>query len=268
MYECRVRWHVILHELSWAFSANTTSRFRSRQQKKQITCTGMATAVNTSCLNWYHFSFFGQQRKSQRTHQGTSYGFSIVNRIIKLSGHETLDTFGTLYVEHGISWSVDILGSNILPLWLIYDVIITQWHFKLPPLVNICCKYSDRVTIYLLPNTVAFGPPAILKSARKSPTISFLRPFYKMAEKNWRGMSFILWPLSATNIYQRVLGFVLLRCLACEGTWLSLFPWGTAGSISHLDTYSVFRAVQMQLHKNCTSHSKLKESGNMEQDLS
>ena len=111
-------------------------------------------------------------------------------------------------------------------------------------------------------------PLVVLQSARKSPIISFLWPFYKMTEKNWRGMSFILWPLSATNIYQRVLGFVLLRSLACEGTWLSLFPSGTAGSISHLHTYSVFRAVQMQLHKSPTSHSKLKDSGNMEQNLS
>lgn len=136
------------------------------------------------------------------------------------------------------------------------------------PLLTFAVNIAIGSRYICYPNTVAFGPPAILKSARKSPTISFSRPFYKMAEKNWRGMSFILWPLSATNIYQRVLGFVLLRCLACEGTWLSLFPSGTAGSISHLDTYSVFRAVQMQLHKNCTSHSKLKESGNMEQDLS
>lgn len=118
------------------------------------------------------------------------------------------------------------------------------------PLLTFAVNIATR-SRYLLPNTVAFGRRAILKSARKSTIFSFLRPFYKMAEKNWRVMSFILWPLSATNIYQRVLGFVLLRCLACEGTWLSLFRSGTAGSISHLHMFRIPRcanAITLKLY--------------------
>lgn len=90
----------------------------------------------------------------------------------------------------------------------------------------------------MLSNTVAFVRSTIVKSAPKAPIISLFAVFYKMTEKNWRGMYFILWPLYASNVCHRILGFVLLWCLAGEGTCLSLFSAGTAGSISLLHSCS------------------------------
>ena len=83
---------------------------------------------------------------------------------------------------------------------------------------------------------MAFCRSTILKSARRGPTISLFAAFYKMTEKNWRGKFFISWPLYASNICYRILGFVLLWCLVGEGTCFSLFSSGTAGSIFHLHT--------------------------------
>ena len=106
---------------------------------------------------------------------------------------------------------------------------------------------------------MAFVRSTILKSARRTPTTSLFAPFYKMPEKNWQGMPFISWPLYASNVCRRILGFVLLWCFVGEGTCFSLFSSGTAGSIFIFIRVPNWHCETDAVAQNCVSRSYLGE---------
>lgn len=124
--------------------------------------------------------------------------------------------------------------------------------------INIATRSRYNSHLILRP-LVVLPPWSQHGPTRKATIILLYAVFYKTTEKNWRGMFFISWPLKATNACHRILGFVLLWCLAEEGTCLSLFSSGTAGNIFYLHTYTAVLVRCKCSSIKLYSHSNLRE---------